>query len=73
MSTWEYRVESIPIAERRLAKKQRADIAELHTRLSEFGGEGSETILYEATSMVGSVSTNLKRYVCVVLFKRQTA
>jgi D-mannonate dehydratase len=73
VATWEYKVESVNIADRWTAKGQAQEIANLQARINALGGEGWEMISYESVPMFGSFSSKLKGYAYLLFFKRLRA
>lgn len=70
MPGWEYKVESVSIADRWSAKRQAEEVAHLEARVNELGAEGWEMISYESVPMFGSFSNKLKGYAYLLFFKR---
>lgn len=70
MTTWEYKVESVTIADRWSSKRQAEEIANLEKRINELGGQEWEMLSYESVPMFGSFSNKLKGYAYLVFFKR---
>ena len=70
MPIWEYKVESVSIAERWSAKRQAEEVANLQTLVNQIGAEGWEMISYESVPMFGSFSNKLKGYAYLLFFKR---
>jgi hypothetical protein len=71
LGTWEYKVESVEMAERWSAKRQAQEIADLEARINARGADGWEMISYESVPMFGSFSSKLKGYAYLLFFKRQ--
>lgn len=72
MAKWEYKVESVTMADRWSAKKQASEIASLQARLNNMGSDEWEMISYESIPMYGAFSSKLKGYAYLVFFKRET-
>ena len=70
MPTWEYKIESVTIADRWSAKRQAEEVANLEARVNEIGRDGWEMVSYESVPMFGSFSNKLKGYAYLVFFKR---
>jgi hypothetical protein len=68
--TWEYKIESVTIADRWSAKRQAEEVANLEARVNEIGHDGWEMLSYESVPMFGSFSNKLKGYAYLVFFKR---
>ena len=68
--TWEYKIESVTIADRWSAKRQAEEVANLEARVNEIGRDGWEMVSYESVPMFGSFSNKLKGYAYLVFFKR---
>jgi hypothetical protein len=62
MVGWEYKVESVNIADRWSAKRQAEEIMNLEARINALGADGWEMISYESVPMFGSFSNKLKGY-----------
>ena len=70
MAVWEYRVESVTMADRWSVKRQAEEVTGLQSRLNLMGGVGWEMVSYESIPMYGAFSKTLKGYAYLVFFKR---
>jgi len=70
MIQWEYGVESFSMADRWSEKARKQELDNLRGRLKEWGDLGWELISYESVPMYGTVSSKLKGYAYLLLFKR---
>ncbi len=59
-ATWEYKVESVRIADRWSAMRQAEEIINLEARINSLGNDGWELISYESVPMFGSFSNKLE-------------
>ena len=73
MATWEYKVESVSIADRWSAKRQAEEVTNLESTINALGADGWEMISYESVPMFGSFSNKLKGYAYLLFFKRMKA
>ena len=70
MQKWEYKVESMTMADRWSAKKQEQELNDLRSGLNTLGSQGWELISYESIPMYGSFSSKLKGYAYLLFMKR---
>ncbi len=70
MANWEYRVESVSMADKWSAKKQQQEINDFQANLNSLGAQGWEMISYESVPMYGSFSTKLKGHAYLLFLKR---
>jgi hypothetical protein len=70
LTTFEYHVEQMSIADRWSEKRQQEEVVKFTERLNELGREGWEMVSYESIPMYGSFSNKLKGYAYLTFFKR---
>ena len=70
MQKWEYKVESMTMADRGSARKQEPELNDRRTGLNTLGSQGWELISYESIPMYGSFSSKLKGYAYLLFMKR---
>ena len=70
MTTWEYRIESIPLQEKWFGK-QPQEFQRFLGVFNDIGSEGWELVSYQAMPLFGSITGNQRGTIYLAVFKRQ--
>lgn len=72
MTTWQYRIEELRLADKWGSKRQAEEFQRFRGAFNQIGSEGWELVSYQAVPMTGSYNTaDVKAFAYIAIFKRQ--